>query len=358
MNDLVQRPSRRGMRFRLPLAALLLASVAATSGRASEDWAQVDLAGATCGDGSPWHFFLRQGDPKRLAIWFAAGGTCWDTATCETASVRLATEPLPADGLFDAARLDNPLRNFTIVLLPGCTADAHIGQRTADYRRADGSHLTIAHQGARNTRTALDYLAAQQIAPTTLLVGGESDGAIAAGFWASEIGDRWAGAELVVLGDAAGGYRTRGANAALRQWGVLEVLPASSAYVDPAQIFFESFYIAAGERHPAARLGQVNHANDAFQRRTLDALGTPLVGLAKPMQCNMNEVRINTPGFHSFMVPGTQHELLSTNAIYGARCEAQSLLAWVDDLIAGRAVETHWCDGTLALHTSRNPPPL
>jgi hypothetical protein len=58
------------------------------------------------------------------------------------------------------------------------------------------------------------------------------------------------------------------------------------------------------------------------------------------------------------MVPGTQHELLSTNAIYSARCEAQRLLVWVDDLIAGRPVETHWCDGTLTLHTSRTPPPL
>jgi hypothetical protein len=340
------------------LLTVLLAGLPTARALAAEAWVQIEAPGAACADGSPWHFYYRMANPARLAIWFDAGGTCWDAATCAHAITHLSTAALPGDGIFDATRPDNPLHDFSIVLLPGCTADAHIGRRTVTYERPDGGRANFAHQGARNTEAALDYLTTQRVRPTTLLVGGESVGAIAAGFWAAEIGDRWADAQLVVLGDAAGGYRTRGANAALRQWGVLDALPEANAYIDPTRVFFETFYIAAGELHPRARLGQVNHANDAFQRRTLDALGTNVAQLAKPMQCNMNEVRINTPGFHSFMVPGTQHELLTTNAIYQARCEAQSLLAWVDDLIAGRDVETHWCDGTLALHTSRDPPPL
>ncbi len=155
-----------------------------------------------------------------------------------------------------------------------------------------------------------------------------------------------AAAQLIVLGDSAGGYRSLGANTALRAWGVLDALPELPAYADRDRVFFESFYIAAAQRHPAARLAQVNFADDAVQRRFMSLLGTPVKQLTKPLTCNLNEVRIDAPGFRSFIYPGTRHTMLRTDAVYSTRCEGQSLVDWIDDLIAGRPIENRWCDGS------------
>ena len=312
-------------------------------------WVEAAPDDTTCWDGSPWHFWYRGGSAKKLAIWFEGGRPCWNATLCAAdagTSVKLATQPPRLAGLFDRNRASNPLHDYSVVLLPECTGDAHIGRRSVDYKRADGTKLHFAHEGARNTLAAFDWLKSRGFDPTTLFVGGEGDGAIGAAYWAVEIGDRWPAAQLIVIGDSAGGYRSLGANAALREWGVLDALPELPAYKDPNRVYFESFYIAAAQRHPRARLGQVNFANDAVQRRFMSLLGTPTQRLTKPLTCNLNEVRIDAPNFHSFIYPGTRHVILRTDSVYKTSCEGQSLVGWVDDLITGHPIENRWCDGT------------
>jgi hypothetical protein len=317
-------------------------------------WVEVAPDGTTCWDGSPWHFWYRGGSADKLAIWFEGGGACWNAAQCDaqgkpTFQAKTATQQPPLRGLFDQRRANNPLHDFSVVLLPYCTGDVHIGRRTVDYRRSDGTSFRFAHEGSRNTAAALEWLKSRGFDPHTLFVGGESAGAIGAAFWTVEIGDRWPTAQLITLGDSAGGYRSLGANPVLRQWGVLDALPDLPAYADRSRVYFESFYIAAAQRHPSARLAQVNFADDAVQRRFMMLLGTPVKQLTKPLTCNLNEVRIDAPGFRSFIYPGTKHEVLRTDAVYSTRCEGQSLVSWVSDLVAGRPLENRWCDGTTSL---------
>ncbi len=213
---------------------------------------------------------------------------------------------LPSKGLFDQQRKSNPLRDFSVVLLPYCTGDVHIGRRTVEYQRPDGTRFTFAHEGARNTLAAFDWLKSRGFDPRTLFVSGESAGAVAAAYWAVEIGDRWPQAQLTVLGDSAGGYRSLGVNAALRQWGVLDALPDLPVYAERDRVYFESFYIAAAQRHPTARSsGRSTSPTTPAQRRFMSLLGTPVKQLTKPLTCNLNEVRIDAPGFRSFIYPGT-----------------------------------------------------
>ena len=326
-------------------------ATAASSAADANGWVDIAPEGTTCWDGSPWHFWYRGGNADKLAIWFEGGGACWTAAQCDsegkpTFQTKAAVGQPPLNGLFDRQRTNNPLRDFSVVLLPYCTGDVHIGRRTIDYRRADGTTFRFAHEGRRNTLAALEWLKSRGFDPRTLFVGGESSGAIAAAFWAAEAGNRWPAAQLVVLGDSAGGYRSLGANGVLRQWGVLDELPDLPAYADRDRVYFESFYIATAQAHPTARLAQVNFADDAVQRRFMTLLGTPVKQLTKPLTCNLNEVRIDAPGFRSFIYPGTQHVMLRTDAMYSTRCEGQSLASWVDDLIAGKPLENRWCDGT------------
>jgi hypothetical protein len=336
-----------------------LVGAAAVPTADNHGWIEVAPKDTHCWDGAPWHFWYHPGDPNKLAIWFQGGGACWNAETCDVAQqptfdTKLGSNDYPGRGrgLFDQSHKHNPLQDFGLVLLPYCTGDMHIGERSVEYTRADGSKYRFAHAGQKNVAAALDALQALRLTPATLFVGGASTGAVGAAFWANDIGNRWPNAQLIVVGDAAGGYRSRATNGVLKHWGALDNLPDVPAYRDPKRIYFETFYVAAGAAHPTARLAQVNYANDAVQRHLMTMLGTSVPQLTKPLQCNLNEVRIETPGFHSFIYPGTQHEMLRTNAVYTTRCEKQTLIGWISDLIAGRPVETHWCDGTLTLHTN------
>src|SRR5262249_40913158 len=161
------------------------------------------------------------------------GGACWNAALCDVegkAAFADGSRQPPRTGLFDASRANNPLRDYTMVALPYCTGDVHIGRRTVEYKRADGTSFTFAHRASRNAAAALDWLKARAVAPRTLFVSGESAGAVGASYWAAEIGDRWPDAQLIVLGDSAGGYRSLGVNNALEKWGVLDALPDVPAY--------------------------------------------------------------------------------------------------------------------------------
>ena len=336
----------------LCVVALLTARCAIADAPLANGWVDVAPEGTTCWDGSPWHFWYRGGSADKLAIWFEGGGVCWNAALCDVAGKptfqsKVAAQQPPLSGLLDPRRANNPLRDFSVVLLPDCTGDAHVGRRTVEYRRKDGTSFRFAHQGSRNTLAALDWLKSRGFDPRTLFVSGESAGAIGAAFWAVEIGDRWPDAQLIALGDSAGGYRALGVNRVLRQWGVLDALPDLPAYADRDRVYIESFYIATAQKHPGARIAQANFADDAVQRRFMALLGTKVVQLTKPLTCNLNEVRIDVPGFRSFIYPGTQHVMLRTDAVYRARCEGQSLAGWVDDLIAQRPLENRWCDGTM-----------
>lgn len=339
------------------LVALATPALAAADGAG---WREESPAAGMCSDGSPWRFYFRPGTSANVAVYFQGGGSCWNARMCDPlaqptydATVTSADHPATSHGLLDFNRVDNPIRDWNVLFLPYCTADAHTGNRTAEYRRDDGSTFTVRHHGQANTRAALDWLAArliaQGVAPPTILLSGESAGAIAAAYWGIEVSDRFQSAQLVVIGDAAGGYRTLAVNTALTQWNALENLPASvPAFAERSAIYFETFYLGVSQRVPGARLAQMNFSDDAVQRQFRDYLSSPVEVLTKDLTCNLNEIRRDAPGFHSYIYPGTEHVMMRTNALYTTACEGHRLVRWVDDILHGRSVENHWCDGSAA----------
>src|SRR5512146_1725296 len=100
---------------------------AATSPEALEPgWNRIDGDPSTiCSLGSPYAFFVQPGDARRLMVYFAGGGACWNAETCNV-DVRprhfsAAVNPQrPSNGIFDTTRADNPVRAFTKVFVPYC----------------------------------------------------------------------------------------------------------------------------------------------------------------------------------------------------------------------------------------------
>jgi hypothetical protein len=176
----------------------LLTSMAAHA--AYLKWEMVELpasSGASCGDGSPYRFFVNRSPlTSKTVVMFEGGGACWEKGTCENKAGTLLAAVNPQGistnymsdwnrqahlGLVTpfTARID-PLasvqtQSWNIVYLTYCTGDVHAGNKVTTYTDATGS-LTWYHRGATNAKAVTAWMAANLPKPEVLLLTGFSAG--------------------------------------------------------------------------------------------------------------------------------------------------------------------------------------
>ena len=159
-------------------------------------WTKIVLDEATygtrCGDGSPYAFWLRlppTGSPsEKVVVDIQGGGSCIFESDCLAASRNLSSaveDDRPTTGILSTSAADNPFSDWTMVFLPYCTQDLHIGGGITDVFPS----ITVHRFGAINLRAALRYVRDvlwQDLGATepegyrpdrlTVLFGGESSG--------------------------------------------------------------------------------------------------------------------------------------------------------------------------------------
>jgi hypothetical protein len=172
---------------------------------------------------------------------FPGGGACWKSVNCDLqqnptfkAEVNQADRPQPS-GIFGLDNPENPFKDFTIVVVPYCTGDIHLGNRVAAYPRpATGSNrastLQIQHKGYPNAMAAIRWVFANLPSPSTVFLSGESAGGIASPFFAAVVADHYRTSRVVQLGDSGGGYRTPVVTNLLEAWGAVKTIRSVKPY--------------------------------------------------------------------------------------------------------------------------------
>ena len=128
-------------------------------------WVQVTLDEATwgtrCGNGSPFSFWLRlapTGSPvERVAVDLQGGGVCIFESDCNSVNPGLFTssdDGAPSTGYMSTDPLINPFFDWTMVYVPYCSQDVHIGGG----RQSVFPSITVNRFGGLNVRAALRYL--------------------------------------------------------------------------------------------------------------------------------------------------------------------------------------------------------
>jgi hypothetical protein len=164
-------------------------------------WVAVTLpaaTGASCGNGTPYRFFVNRALFTRdLAIVYEGGGACWDQAACEGRGRLSASNPngIAADYLQQAnsaagglvtpfsSRL-NPFQSvrtqsWNQVYLPYCTGDVHTGSQVRVYDDVNPAAPRVQyHRGQANVRAAMQWLRANLGRPSQLLLTGFSAGGV------------------------------------------------------------------------------------------------------------------------------------------------------------------------------------
>jgi hypothetical protein len=138
---------------------------AAVTAPARGVWTQVILDeaawGTRCGDGSSYAFWVKlapAGSPvERVVIDLEGGGVCIAEADCSGVSAGLfqATDNgAPNGGYMSTSASINPFADWTMIFMPYCTQDVHIGGGLQSVFPS----ITVNRYGAVNVRASLRWL--------------------------------------------------------------------------------------------------------------------------------------------------------------------------------------------------------
>jgi hypothetical protein len=197
---------RLGALFVYFFVCLLLAHGAASA----RSWERWEIDGAFCGDGSRYPIFLDIQDPRKVSFEFMGGGACWNHATCygptPMSIMRALPFPLVTRSSFSSdSPVHSPVSDHSVVYLPYCTGDVHIGRHTVRFNTGFQAHQV----GGLNLERALAQLGSSGRldlnAVTDVVVSGSSAGAIGALLHFARIGSMFpAAVRKTVVSDAPG----------------------------------------------------------------------------------------------------------------------------------------------------------
>jgi hypothetical protein len=96
-------------------------------------WYEVE--GMACRDGSPTGVGVKIKNPKKLAIYLNGGGACFNKPTCNSNPSSFNEADMfelfnsAQNGIFDDGNLNNPIRDWSVLFIPYCTGDVHMGTK-------------------------------------------------------------------------------------------------------------------------------------------------------------------------------------------------------------------------------------
>jgi Pectinacetylesterase len=308
-------------------------------------WERVVPGGdCRCFDGSEFSFWVREANPGKVMLFLQGGGGCFSAETCapDSGLYRTAIEGPPDGGVFDFADARNPFADYSVVYVPYCTGDVHLGNTTTEY--APG--LTIHHKGYVNGTAALDHLAASFPAATEVVVAGESAGSIAAPLYAGLVSDRLPDTRITVLADGSGSYPDAPRfNEILAAWGFPNAIPAwpENAGLTAEQWSAPGLFIQSGRHDPGIVFARHDYAYDDNQESWYPIVGSPAEELLSLIDAN--ETRIEAAGVNllSYIAPGDEHTVLGDGSFYTEQVNGDTLVDWVTTLIAGQPVADVHC---------------
>ncbi len=304
-------------------------------------WRSVTADECSCSDGSPFELWERPADPSRVVLFLEGGGACFSAETCGPASpiytknLALGEQPRTS-GIFAADNPENPLAGYSIVYVPYCTGDVHLGDRVNEY----SDSVTISHTGFANASKGLDTVIARYPDVQQLVVAGSSAGSVPVPTFAGLAADALPDAEIIAFGDASGAYPdVPELNAQLgADWGVLGNVPdwPVNEGLTAEEWSFPGLYVQAGTQHPDITFARFDNAFDGVQ-----TFFSVLIGLDTSSDLlatiDGTEAQIEGAGVPvaSYIAPGDGHTILGSDDLYDLEVEGVRFVDFLATLVAG-----------------------
>jgi hypothetical protein len=343
------------------------------------DWRNVlPTAAPGCSQATPYSFWVRAGDPSKLAVVFAGGGACWNGENCGLHGnshyrpfAGLADGPSDGGGIFDTDNRENPLAGYTMVYLPTANGDVFLGDSvtTYDVPPMDGhpaSKINILHKGYDNAMAALDWMFKTYPDATAVTVLGWSAGAIASPVYTHVVAQRYPGIRVTHFADGGGAYRVGDKLAPLfSAWGTASVLKRIQGFDDLSTdgLTLEDLYIRAATLHPEITFHQYNERHDAVQALFMRLMGVDTPDVAENLDAAHHYIRAGVRNFRTYtswgndegIIGGYYDAVLARNALdnrgrphildrfYTRQTNGVRFLDWFTAAVNGKSTEDVAC---------------
>jgi hypothetical protein len=293
-----------------------------------------------CSDGSPFELWERPADPTKVVLYFQGGGACFSAETCApdsgtyTPNLTIGAAP-DFGGIFDETNPENPLAGHSIVYVPYCTGDVHLGDRVNEY----SDTVTIDHNGFPNARKGLDTVLANYPDVEQLVVVGASAGSIPTPAFAGLAADVLTDTEIVTFGDSSAAYPDVPAlNAGIGAvWGVLENVPdwPVNEGLTPEEWSFPGLYVQAGTQHPDITFARFDYAYDQVQASFAALAGIQADDLVTFIDQTEADIEAAGVPVASYVAPGDAHTIVMSDEFYDMEVEGVRLVDFLATLVAG-----------------------
>jgi hypothetical protein len=305
------------------------------------DWVKVLAGGKTrCARGGDYAYWLRKGDPARLLVFFQGGGGCFDERTCAPGStwfddrIDAGDDPRYNGGVLDLDDARNPFREWSVVYIPSCTGDVHVGSRVVRYGR-----IKVQQFGWVNAQAALRRAYREFPHPRRVFIAGCSAGSVGSAFHADSIIRRYPKARVSQLGDSLAFVFHRPIR--LVGWGAHEHFPRFFR-IGNRRFTMVQFVSALARAYPNRTFARFNHAEDNVQEQFYRAVGGKAGGFAPRLAAAERTLK-KVKNYRSYLACGFEHCALPTAEFYYLRVDGVRLRDWVADLAAGRNVGCPAC---------------
>ena len=306
-----------------------------------------------CSDGSDYFFMIHRGTSDRLVFYLEGGGACFSAGTCGPTTpsytrnlADMDPDDPASDGIFDFENDANPFKDDSIVFVPYCTGDLHLGDAVHDY----GNGVVIHHNGASNGATALTAAAAAFPDVTDVVVAGSSAGSAPAPAYAGIAGDLFPDARITAIADASGAYPgTEGITMAVGTlWGIGNALPRWPETAGEPQTAWSlpRLFVQAAKHNPDITFVKYDTAYDETQQAFVKLVGFPGDDLMTMIDQNTTESEAGGATLHSWVGPGELHTILGRKELYTTEVDGHSLIEWLADVVDGKDVPDVHCTGT------------
>ncbi len=312
-----------------------------------------------------FRFWAKLGSADGVVVFFEGGGACWDDLTCSfpiaaglppqvpqfyVPAIASTVDPSTFNGVFDLANPANPVRDWTFVYIPYCTADVHLGSATRDYHNAGNPVLplpatfSIRHRGFDNFMVVLDWMRSHIVRdPNRILVTGSSAGAYGATGNFAWIAEAYPRSHLYVLADAGQGVTTVAWDYGLpgRESWNLTLPPTVVGAGEPPPRTWEILRIAA-ERYPHAKVSQfttrVDGVQVAFYSVMKQFYGPG--GLCPSPAADWNQQMVaalgayaGTDNYRFYVAAGTYHTIMRSPTFYSEASAGVPFSEWLAGML-------------------------
>ncbi len=285
-----------------------------------------------CALGGEYGFAVRPGDPSKVVVEFEGGGACFNDSTCARNGVIYKDTVAAKDydgqqvGLRDHDNAENPIKGWTHIVVPYCSADVHWGDK--DVVHGD---KTIHHRGAKNAKAVFEYVYSQFKTPSNVFVTGCSAGGYGSIYWTPELRAHYAEAKVRQFSDSAAGVFPPAYFPILtEEWGFSNTFPTN---VGSAADFKDLAYLyeRTATTYPDLRLSQYNASSDLIQSQFYNLMGGG--GWQAGLYANIGTLIADVPTFRSYMGDGAVHCMIEKDDFYSKKIADTKLSTWLGNII-------------------------